>query len=143
MNDLRVTRVLLLLSGLVLSSVTHAAGFQGRVLDEAGGPIAGAMVTARFNTPFQERTVFTDDDGHFELSGLPESTDHLIRVRSILRCDRNDPAMHRACRQGVHPNRSGAQRARTVNCGTHRTIDAAPSIAFPAACIGVALMLET
>ncbi len=83
MNDLRVTRALLLLTGLVLSSVTHAAGFQGRVLDEAGGPIAGAMVTARFNTPFQERTVFTDDDGHFEISGLPESTDHLIRVRRI------------------------------------------------------------
>ncbi|MCZ6657567.1 MAG: carboxypeptidase regulatory-like domain-containing protein [Gammaproteobacteria bacterium] len=82
MNGLRFTKVLLLV-GSVLGSVTHAAGFQGSVLDEAGEPIVGAMVTARFSTPFQERTVFTNDQGGFELTGLPESTDHLIRVRRI------------------------------------------------------------
>ena len=60
-----------------------AAGFAGTVLDEAGEPIVGAMVTARFNLPFQERTVFTDDAGRYRLEGLPPQTEYLFRVRRI------------------------------------------------------------
>ena len=74
-----------------------AAGFQGTVLDESGDPVPGAMVTARFNTPFQERTVFTDDAGYYEITGLPAVTEHLLRVRRI----------------GWHDSRSGGHLTRS------------------------------
>jgi streptogramin lyase len=65
-------------------SVAWAAGFQGQVTDDkAGTSIAGAMVTARFGEPFQERTVFTDDEGRYAMAGLPAVTNHRIRVRRI------------------------------------------------------------
>ena len=35
-----------------------------------GGPVTGAMVTFRFGSPFQERTVFTASDGRYTLDGL-------------------------------------------------------------------------
>lgn len=65
------------------ASLANAAGFQGRVTDEAGAAIAGAMVTVRFGEPFQERTVFTDDQGRYGMAGLPGATSHRVRVRRI------------------------------------------------------------
>ena len=57
----------------MLAALTaNAAGFQGRVADSEGGAIVGAMVTLHFGQPFQERTVFTDDEGHYAVAGLPE-----------------------------------------------------------------------
>ena len=72
-----------LIAGLVAASIVHAAGFQGRVLDEQGEAIVGAMVTVRFGEPFQERTVFSDDAGGYAVGGLPAETSHRIRVRRI------------------------------------------------------------
>ena len=73
------------LLGVVITSASggHAAGFQGMVSDSTGAPVAGAMVTARFNVPFQERTVFTDDQGQYLLHGLPADTDYTFRVRRV------------------------------------------------------------
>ncbi|MCZ6620057.1 MAG: carboxypeptidase-like regulatory domain-containing protein, partial [Gammaproteobacteria bacterium] len=66
----------------VAGSVALAAGFQGQVTDANDGTaIVGAMVTARFGEPFQERTVFTDDEGRYSMAGLPAVTNHRIRVR--------------------------------------------------------------
>jgi hypothetical protein len=56
---------------------TPAAGTPG------DAPVAGAMVTFRFGSPFQERTVFTADDGGYRVVDLPASTDYTIRVRRI------------------------------------------------------------
>lgn len=79
-NLLKIVQVL----GMVaVGGNAAAAGFQGIVVDNTDSPIAGAMVTARFNTPFQERTVFTDDAGRYQVSGLPAATSHMIRVRRI------------------------------------------------------------
>lgn len=68
---------------VVQSSYSHGAGFEGRVMSEQDTPIVGAMVTARFGSPFQERTVFSAEDGHYKIGGLPEITEHAIRVRRI------------------------------------------------------------
>ena len=65
------------------ASFTHAAGFQGMVTDQQGDAIAGAMVTVRFGEPFQEHTVFTDDEGAYAMAGLPGETNHRVRVRRI------------------------------------------------------------
>jgi virginiamycin B lyase len=74
----------LLVAGAVMTSAgAQAAGFQGQILDQQGQPIVGAMVTARFNLPFQERTVFTDDQGNYVLQGLQAATEHTMRVRRI------------------------------------------------------------
>lgn len=78
---------LIMMGGVVLAlslaNTSFAAGFAGTIVDEAGEPIVGAMVTARFNLPFQERTVFSDDQGGYQLAGLPAETDYLLRVRRI------------------------------------------------------------
>lgn len=77
--------VILLCLGAVLLQSTHihAAGFEGRVTSEKDTPIVGAMVTVRFGSPFQERTVFSAEDGRYQVGGLPAMTDHIIRVRRI------------------------------------------------------------
>lgn len=67
----------------LLSTLANAAGFTGIVKDEIGQPIVGAMVTTRFHLPFQERTVFTDQQGRFMLSDLPTDAEHTLRVRRI------------------------------------------------------------
>ncbi len=64
-------------------TLVSAAGFQGRVGADADTPIVGAMVTFRFGSPFQERTVFTGEDGSYQVSGLPAATEYKIRVRRI------------------------------------------------------------
>ena len=60
-----------------------AGGFEGRVTSEAGAPVVGAMVTFRFHDPFQERTVFSGEDGSYNVAGLPTGTSYTIRVRRI------------------------------------------------------------
>ncbi len=63
--------------------IASAGGFHGTVLSEAKEPVVGAMVTFRFGSPFQERTVFTSDEGRYQVEGLPASAEHTIRVRRI------------------------------------------------------------
>jgi virginiamycin B lyase len=72
----------LLISGLLMPLTAGAASFTGKVTT-AGDPIAGAMVTFRFGSPFQERTVFTADDGSYQVQGLPADTPYTTRVRRI------------------------------------------------------------
>lgn len=75
---------LLFFSAFVLAPVTAVAGgFEGRVVTETNTPVVGAMVTFRFASPFQERTVFTGEDGRYQVTGLPQGTDYIIRVRRI------------------------------------------------------------
>ncbi len=78
-NVLRLAAIVVLLIPVWAS----AAGFKGQVNAESGEPIVGAMVTFRFGDPFQERTVFTHDDGSYSVNGLPAETDFLVRVRRI------------------------------------------------------------
>ena len=82
---------ILLINGLLMSVTAGAASFTGKVTNAepgtdahaAGAPVAGAMVTFRFGSPFQERTVFTADDGSYQVQGLPGDTRYTIRVRRI------------------------------------------------------------
>jgi virginiamycin B lyase len=74
---------LLTLTCFVLPDVIFAAGIKGSVTGEDGEPLVGAMVTFRFGQPFQERTVFTGEDGHYSVAGLPSQTEQLIRIRRI------------------------------------------------------------
>ncbi len=74
---------LLTLTCFVVSSTVFAAGFEGKVTAEDGTPVIGAMVTFRFGEPFQERTVFTSEEGLYRVTGLPTLTEHLIRIRRI------------------------------------------------------------
>ena len=80
--DLRLI-VTCLLTGVFTPAVL-GAGFSGSVLSTADeSPIIGAMVTFRFAEPFQERTVFTDEAGHYTVTGVADNTDVLVRVRRI------------------------------------------------------------
>jgi streptogramin lyase len=73
----------IIILSFLASAAASAAGIEGRVISEDGAPIEGAMVTVRFGSPFQERTVFSNAAGRYQVRGLPESTEHLIRVRRI------------------------------------------------------------
>ena len=75
--------IILLGAGLLLPLAASATGFAGQVTTAGDRPVVGAMVTFRFGSPFQERTVFSADDGSYRVTGLPESTDYMIRVRRI------------------------------------------------------------
>lgn len=68
---------------LVAASAAPAASLAGRVVGDDGKPIVGAMVTAGHGWPLHERTVFTDDDGRYRVSGLVDDADHDLRVRRI------------------------------------------------------------
>ena len=74
--------LIVLLTYLMLPSSAGASGFFGHVLSDAK-PVAGAMVTFRFGSPFQEKTVFTADDGSYQIKGLPVTTGYTVRVRRI------------------------------------------------------------
>ncbi|MCB1685789.1 MAG: carboxypeptidase regulatory-like domain-containing protein [Pseudomonadales bacterium] len=78
-----LVKLVLVIATVSAAGNLTASGISGTVLDESGNPVAGAMVTARFGAPFQERTVFTDGSGHYQVSGLPAATEHMIRVRRI------------------------------------------------------------
>src|SRR5581483_5152467 len=49
----------------------------GRVTDDGGRPVVGALVTARHLALARETTVYTDDDGRFALPALEVGTYHL------------------------------------------------------------------
>jgi streptogramin lyase len=75
--------VLILLASLSVPAIVDAAAVSGRVIDSEGGPVTGAMVTFRFGSPFQERTVFTGSDGRYTMDGLPDGGQNIVRVRRI------------------------------------------------------------
>ncbi len=80
----RVLLCALAVFGLALASGTAAgAGFAGRIAGEDGEPVVGAMATFRYGSPFQERTVFSDADGHYRVEGLAPESEHIVRVRRI------------------------------------------------------------
>lgn len=68
---------------LVFSTTAQSGGIYGRVVSESESPIVGAMVTVRFGSPFQERTVFSGEEGRYAVSGIPDESDFLVRVRRI------------------------------------------------------------
>jgi streptogramin lyase len=75
------TRALILLC--VVAGVAHAAapeGLVGRVTDEGGASVVGALVTARNLELARETTVYVDADGNWALPALPPGRYHL-RVR--------------------------------------------------------------
>ncbi len=72
-----------LITGTLLSGAAGATVFAGKVTTAGDMPVAGAMVTFRFGSPFQERTVFSADDGNYQVMGLPEGADYMVRVRRI------------------------------------------------------------
>ncbi|MBT4160484.1 MAG: hypothetical protein HOE54_04205, partial [Gammaproteobacteria bacterium] len=83
--------LLLCLSLTVFSTAARGDGSSGKVTAEDGSPIVGAMVTFRFGSPFQERTVFSGEDGGYVVSGLPDNSDFLVRVRRIGWADIRSP----------------------------------------------------
>jgi streptogramin lyase len=80
-----IQAVITLCLAAILLQITNAraTGFEGRVMSENDIPVVGAMVTVRFGSPFQERTVFSGEDGRYQVGGLPGLTGHIIRVRRI------------------------------------------------------------
>jgi hypothetical protein len=68
---------------LAFSTTAQSGGIYGRVVSESESPIVGAMVTVRFGSPFQERTVFSGEEGRYAVSGIPDESDFLVRVRRI------------------------------------------------------------
>jgi streptogramin lyase len=63
--------------------VEHGAGVQGRVVDDLGEPIAGAMLTLRSGLPFHELTVFSDADGRFAMPPLLTPEPARLRARRV------------------------------------------------------------
>lgn len=55
----------------------------GRVVDGAGVPVAGAMVTLSYGSPVRASTVWSDDDGRFALPPLPAVAAYDVRARRI------------------------------------------------------------
>ena len=63
--------------------LTRAVALRGTVTDPAGGPVAGALLLARSDTPGGKNTVLgdaqTDSEGQFEIAGL-EPVPHHVRA---------------------------------------------------------------
>jgi streptogramin lyase len=74
---------LALLAASAVAPAAAAAGFQGRVTDSSGEPIPGAMATFRRGEPLYERTVFSDEAGHFTVTDLVPGGEYAVRVRRI------------------------------------------------------------
>ncbi|MGH0038356.1 MAG: virginiamycin B lyase family protein [Myxococcota bacterium] len=75
-----------LCSLLAAAGVSHAgdpASWHGRVLDETGAPVMGAMVSVRSGDPLHAVTVFTDDAGAYRVAAPAGSEDVWLRVRRI------------------------------------------------------------
>ena len=74
-------RILLLVAAMIAGARPAAgAGLAGRVTDDAGTPVVGALVTARDLGLARETTVYADADGRFALAGLEPGTHH-VRAR--------------------------------------------------------------
>jgi cytochrome c5 len=65
---------------LALGAPAFAASLQGTVTDDAGNPLAGAMVSAIDTELNKSVTVFTDAEGKFEIKGLEDKA-HDVRAR--------------------------------------------------------------
>lgn len=83
LTRIRITLLSFVATLMVATPATWAASVGGQVADGEGSGITGAMVTVRFGTPFQERTVFSGDDGSYQIDGIPEGTALKVRVRRI------------------------------------------------------------
>jgi streptogramin lyase len=64
-------------------ATTAAASLSGRVLDEGGAPVGGAMVTVSRGEAGHATTVFTGEDGAFVLPGVEASAPAGLRVRRL------------------------------------------------------------
>lgn len=64
----------------LLGGAADAETIRGKVIDQAGKPIEGAMVSAIDDEHRKWTSVFTQKDGSFEISGL-RKVDHNIRTR--------------------------------------------------------------
>jgi len=81
---------------LLTAGVTGAAGslsapagaseravLWGTVTDPRGAPVVGARVTLARGEPRHARTVFTDADGHYAVTGLRGGAEYALRVRRV------------------------------------------------------------
>jgi len=60
--------------GLVVATPLHAqsaATLQGRVYDASGAVLRGATISVRDDSTGFDRSVPTDDDGHYQMSAIP------------------------------------------------------------------------
>ena len=73
----------------VVAGAAPAAALDGRVTDEGGAPVVGALVTARHLGLARETTVYADDDGAWRMPPLEPGRYHL-RVRRPGFRDRTD-----------------------------------------------------
>jgi streptogramin lyase len=73
------------LLSLLMSVPAHSApdATAVRVVDEAGAPIVGVMVTLRRGEPRHDITVFSDAEGRFALPGVEPGEAHVLRARRI------------------------------------------------------------
>ncbi len=60
----------------------HAGHIQGKIYDESGRPIAGAVVTATGDAAVGIWHCRTDERGFYRIAGLPASTDITLRVEA-------------------------------------------------------------
>ena len=73
----------LVLAFLLLATAAPAAeGFHGRVLDDHGRPLAGALVSARNRSLARTTSVYAGADGRYALPRLPEGT-YDLRARQF------------------------------------------------------------
>jgi streptogramin lyase len=62
---------------------TQLTSVAGRVADAAGAPVAGAMLTVAYGDPARSTTVWSADDGRFELPPLASAGPFVVRARRI------------------------------------------------------------
>jgi len=69
----RILSPTVILAALLSASVSaqSTASIQGRVVDQAGAVVAGALVTARHQATGLERFATSDDDGSYLIAALP------------------------------------------------------------------------
>ena len=68
---------------LWLASASHAATLAGRVTDDAGQAVVGAMATVRQGDPIRDVTVYTDGAGAFRVADLDDGMAWTLRIRRI------------------------------------------------------------
>lgn len=101
----RVTFLTLFLAALLPAApafAIHAGHVQGRILDESGRRIHGAVVTIRGDRAVGIWSCTTDDSGFYRIAGLPASTSFKVKVeadeRATLERDgysvRDDQTLH-------------------------------------------------
>jgi virginiamycin B lyase len=92
MSKQGLLRIAVLLGLLILSPAGRipkaaAAGdaavsiISGSVRDSVGAPVAGAMITISYGSPFHSQTAFSDDDGHYRLAAASAANEYSVRIR--------------------------------------------------------------